>query len=110
LVSNSQMSVPILFPYEPEKFWVQIRTIVRDELIANKKSNPSTPVFEIPGMTFKPLYKMAEVCSMFDITKPTVYDWIKHGKLKPIKVQSRVYFLWQDIQSLLQNAVIKQRS
>ena len=38
---------------------------------------------------------------MFQVTKPTIYDWIRHGKLKPFKVRSRVYFLWQDIQKLL---------
>ncbi|WP_367115549.1 helix-turn-helix domain-containing protein [Chitinophaga sp. CB10] len=32
----------------------------------------------------------------------TIYDWIKHGKLKPYKIRSRVYFLWNDIQQLLQ--------
>jgi hypothetical protein len=28
---------------------------------------------------------------------------VKHGKLKPFKIRSRVYFLWQDIQQLLQS-------
>ncbi|MBN8837665.1 MAG: helix-turn-helix domain-containing protein [Sphingobacteriia bacterium] len=43
-----------------------------------------------------------EVCSLFQITKPTLYDWIKKGKLKPIHVSSRPYFLLKDIQELLQ--------
>ncbi|MBX2924668.1 MAG: helix-turn-helix domain-containing protein [Chitinophagaceae bacterium] len=53
-------------------------------------------------MIYKPLYKMDEVCQLFNITPPTIYNWIKHGKLKPKKVRSRVYFLWNDIQELLQ--------
>ncbi|MBC9914321.1 helix-turn-helix domain-containing protein [Chitinophaga varians] len=26
---------------------------------------------------------IGEVCQLFQVTKPTIYDWIKHGKLKP---------------------------
>lgn len=36
---------------------------------------------------------MAEVCVIFQVSKPTIYDWIKNGKLKPYKIRSRVYFL-----------------
>jgi len=39
--------------------------------------------------------------AIFYVTKPTIYGWVKHGKLKPYKIRSRVYFLWQDIQQLL---------
>jgi excisionase family DNA binding protein len=47
---------------------------------------------------------MSEVCVLFHVTKPTIYDWVKHGKLKPFKIRSRVYFLWQDIEALLHPA------
>ena len=55
---------------------------------------------EIPGLTEKPLYKIDEICSIFKVTKPTIYDWIKHGKLKRVKISSRVYFLGSDIKLL----------
>ncbi|MDN3656057.1 helix-turn-helix domain-containing protein, partial [Ferruginibacter paludis] len=89
------------FPYAPEQFWQLIRQIIREEFTNNEKSRPVVTSYETPGLIYKPLYKMAEVCTMFHVTKPTVYDWIKHGKLKPFKIRSRVYFLWQDIQDLL---------
>lgn len=101
-VSNGNPVTPMLFPYAPEQFWQLIRQIIREEFTNNEKQKPVTPFYETPGLTYKPLYKMAEVCTMFHVTKPTVYDWIKHGKLKPFKIRSRVYFLWQDIQDLLQ--------
>lgn len=44
---------------------------------------------------------MAEVCQLFHVSKPTIYDWVRLGKLKPYKIRSRVYFLWQDISVLL---------
>jgi excisionase family DNA binding protein len=100
-VSNGNLVTPMLFPYEPEQFWQSIRQIIREEVNNAEKQRPISPTYETPGMTYKPLYKIAEVCTLFHVTKPTIYDWVKHGKLKPYKIRSRVYFLWQDIQQLL---------
>jgi excisionase family DNA binding protein len=96
---NEESGTPILIPCQQQLFWEAIRKVVREEMISVSKTYP--PEYETPGLTYKPLYKIAEVCSIFHITKPTVYDWIRHGKLKPFKIRSRVYFLWQDIDQLL---------
>jgi excisionase family DNA binding protein len=101
-VSNDKNITPILFPYQPEEYLQQIRQIIREEINKLGQLKPVSISYDIPGLTYKPLYKIAEVCVLFHITKPTIYDWIKHGKLKPYKIRSRVYFLWQDIQQLLQ--------
>lgn len=97
-------SVPILIPFEPEEFWAQIRVIIREEVSRNtvEKVNPAA-LMETPGLTEKPLYKMQEICSLFNITKPTIYDWIKHGKLRRVKIRSRVYFLGSAVRQLLQS-------
>jgi len=100
-VSTGHPTTPILFPYDPELYWQQVRQIIREEVSNAEKLRLIYPSYETPGLTYKPLYKIAEVCSMFHVTKPTIYEWIKHGKLKPFKIRSRVYFLWQDIQQLL---------
>ena len=99
LVSNSP-STPMLFPFSPAEYWQQIRQIIREE-VSRMETRPSSPTFETPGMTYKPLYKITEICALFLVTRPTIYDWIRHGKLKPFKIRSRVYFMWQDIQQLL---------
>lgn len=104
LVKNesAQLATPMLFPYEPDQFWQRVRLIIREEISQFEKGQATAPpLYQTPGMQYKPLYKIAEVCKMFDITRPTIYDWVKHGKLKPYKIRSRVYFLWQDIQRLL---------
>jgi excisionase family DNA binding protein len=101
-VSNGNTVTPILFPYQPEEYWRQIRQIIREEVNNREKQKVVPAMYDTPGLTYKPLYKIAEVCTLFQITKPTIYDWVKHGKLKPYKIRSRVYFLWQDIQQLLQ--------
>ena len=101
IMSNGNVVTPMLFPLEPEHFLESIRQIIREEINNSEKQKPITHSFETPGLTYKPLYKIAEVCALFHVTKPTIYDWVKHGKLKPFKIRSRVYFLWQDIQELL---------
>jgi excisionase family DNA binding protein len=95
-------AVPILIPFEPEEFWAQIRVIIREEVSRNQKEQPLPSIMETPGFTEKPLYKIQEICSIFKVTKPTIYDWIKHGKLKRVKIRSRVYFLGSDVRQLMQ--------
>ena len=90
---------PMLFPMEPSVFWKALRDIVREEV--KEISGPAAVAYETPGLTYKPLYKMAEVCSLFGVTRPTIYDWVKHGKLRPYKIRSRVYFLWEDVERLV---------
>lgn len=102
-VKQGNHATPMLFPIEPGQFWAQFRIIIREEVQKLEFPNPAPtpPLLETNGLTNKPLLKIAEICQLFQVTKPTIYDWIKHGKLKPFKVRSRVFFLWQDIQILL---------
>lgn len=99
--NNNQ--IPMLFPFDPNEFWEQIRKIVKEELNNNPKNKNEIIQTEVQGLSCKPLYKIAEVCSLFNISKPTIYEWIKDGKLKPRKIRSRVFFLWNDLQLLLQD-------
>src|SRR5665213_5315 len=100
---EKNVSVPILIPFEPEEFWAQIRLINREEVSRNKKEQPVfASILETPGLIEKPLFKMQEICSLFRVTKPTIYDWIKHGKLKRVKIRSRLYFLGSDVRQLMQ--------
>ncbi|WPV65971.1 helix-turn-helix domain-containing protein [Chitinophaga sp. LS1] len=101
---NEFNATPMLFPYEPDVFWQRVRLIIREEIRQAEKDTPVIPMYETPGMQYKPLYKITEVCQLFQVTKPTIYEWIKYGKLKPLKIRSRVFFLWQDIQNLLTEA------
>ena len=101
LIINGNINTPMLFPFEPEQFWQSMRQIIREEVGSLEKQKLSATTFDTTGLTYKPLYKIAEVCALFHVTKPTIYDWVKHGKLKPYKIRSRVYFLHNDIQQLL---------
>ena len=95
-------TVPMLFPYEPEEFWKQLRVIIQEELSKENKNKAGVGnLMETPGLTQKPLYKMEEVCEIFRVTRTTIHEWVKLGKLRKIKMRSRVYFLGTDIDQLL---------
>lgn len=101
-------NTPMLFPYEPAEYWQVIRQIIREEVSKVEKGKPADrSVLETPGLTYKPLLKISELCTLFQVTKPTIYGWVKIGKIKPVKVRSRVYFLWQDVQQLMSNQTSK---
>lgn len=61
LATNSNAITPMLFPYEPEHFWQSIRQIIREEVSSVEKQKPVPPSFETAGLTYNPLYKIAEV-------------------------------------------------
>ena len=91
----------ILFPYSPAEYWNKIRFIIREEIGKKGKEISPSPIVEVAAMTYKPLYKVNEVCSLFSVSRQTIYLWIDEGLLKPHKVRSRVYFLWKDLESLI---------
>lgn len=93
--------LPMLIPYMPAEFWAEFRRIVREELKGKSKGRLVTAAITTVGMSEKPLYKIVEICELFNITRTTVHEWVKSGRLRKIKVSSRVYFLGSDIQKIL---------
>jgi predicted DNA-binding transcriptional regulator AlpA len=96
--TNASMETPILFPISPEEYWQKLSDVM-DRLLSEKLNHGSYPG-PPAGMTSRPLLSIKKVCNLFQITKPTVYGWTRHGKLKPYKVRARVYFLMADIEAL----------
>jgi excisionase family DNA binding protein len=96
------METPFLFPIEPNDFFSRLKQVI-DKSINDKLQLTQVAVPQ-NGLTTKPLLSLKEVCELFQITKPTVYDWIEHEKLKPYKVRGRVFFLLSDIQMLIQSS------
>ena len=88
-------NVQMLLPIEPQAFWQQMKEIV-EQVINEGKLQPSGKHTE------KPLLKVKEVCEIFHVSKPTLYDWLKQGKIKSVKIQSRRYFMWSDVDELIQ--------
>ena len=94
----------MLIPFAPDEFWVELRKIVGEEI---KKAEPTIKNLEYPitivelSMAHKTLYKISEVCALFNVSRMLVDQWVRLGKLRKIKVGSRVYFLSSDIQNLI---------
>ena len=65
-------TTPMLFPYEPDQFWEHMRFIIREEISKTAKRNPTADTFETKGLTYKPLLKITEVCSFFQVSRPTI--------------------------------------
>lgn len=79
--------------------------IVIAEVLTERKVIPSSSESSVP---VPKLLKMKEVCELFQVSKPTVYDWMRRGELRSIKIESRRFFLESDIQALIaSNRVMK---
>lgn len=93
---------PMLFPMSSVEFWKQMKSMMEE--VVEQKLNASIrkdlPPSHLPE---KALLKATEVCKIFQVSKPTLYEWMKQDKLKSFKIKSRRYFSRADIE-----AVIKQ--
>jgi excisionase family DNA binding protein len=100
---DDKVAVPMLFPFDPSEFWAQIRKIIKEEIEkVRTEKEVSSLNMHTPGLVEKPLYKTNELCKLFNVSRPTIYDWIKHGKLRRVKIRSRVYFLGDDVSKLFE--------
>ena len=93
---------PILFPMAPAEFWKQIKATI-EEVINEKINQPfqSPPTDHIPE---KALLKLSDVCAIFQVSKPTLYAWVKQKKLRSFKVNSRRYFSRIDIEAIIRQS------
>ena len=100
---------PMLFPITPTEFWKQIRITI-DEVVAERLSQ-KTSLQTIPHLPEKALLKATDVCKIFQVSRPTLYEWIKQKKLKSFKIKSRRYFSRTDIEAVIngQGVVITQK-
>jgi len=90
---------PMLFPMAPAEFWKQIRTTIEE--VVNEKLNHQTASPPVSHLPEKALLKPAEVCAIFQVSKPTLYEWLKQEKLKSFKIKSRRYFSRIDIEAIV---------
>ncbi len=90
---------PMLFPITPPEFWKQIKTMI-EEVIAEKLL-PQRSLQTNSHLPEKALLKAADVCAIFQVSKPTLYEWIKQKKLKSFKIKSRRYFTREDIEAAI---------
>jgi predicted DNA-binding transcriptional regulator AlpA len=90
----------IFFPMEPKEFWQKLKTIVEQVVIEH---NSNAPLFNSPDANGqRHLLKANDVCAIFRISKPTLYEWMSQGKIASIKIESRRFFRWEDVEKLIE--------
>lgn len=88
------MSATVQFiQYTPEQLQSEISNGVKVQLEEFLKHfKPVQPAEYLTRQT---------VAKMFDVDLSTIHNWCKSGKLKPLGLGSRVYFLRTDIEACL---------
>ena len=89
----------MLFPITPSEFWKQIRITIEE--VVSEKLNEQKISQSNSLLPEKALLKASDVCAIFQVSKPTLYEWLKQKKLKSFKVKSRRYFSRQDIDAII---------
>ena len=99
---------PMMFPCSQEEFWDKMTKVV-EKVVEAKLTILSTrpPVKLLPE---KPLLKAAEVCTIFQVSKPTLYEWLKQNKIASFKIRSRRYFSREDIEAIIRQNSSQTRS
>lgn len=92
--------VQMLFPMEPKEFWQKLKMIVEQVVIEHCNFSGVTGEQKIHRRS---LLKTPEVCAALRISKPTLYQWMNSGKLPSIKIESRRYFKWEDVEKLIES-------
>lgn len=93
---------PMMVPMTQTEFWDKMQSVVEKVVEAKlTTASSSIPATLLPE---KALLKAAEVCSIFQISKPTLYEWLKQNKIASFKIQSRRYFSRQDIEAIIQQS------
>ena len=94
----------MLFPIAPTEFWKRIRITI-EEVVTEKLSQQisSQTISRLPE---KALLKATDVCEIFQVSKPTLYSWMKQKILKNFKIKSRRFFSREDIEAVIRQQEI----
>jgi predicted DNA-binding transcriptional regulator AlpA len=90
---------PVMIPVSQAEFWEKMLVLL--EKVIDARMAPSTNSSSFPLLPEKALLKASEVCTIFQISKPTLYEWLKQNKIASFKIQSRRYFARQDIEAII---------
>lgn len=88
---------PIFFPVAPSEFLQLIRSMVEDVVDTRISKEPKLP----SALAEKTLLLPKEVCQVLRISKSTLYELVKEGRLTGFKIQRRRYFARSDVEKLM---------
>ncbi len=89
------MNTPFYAVNDPDDLLKEFRKIIKEELSETRKEDTTSEE--------TPYIKIDAVCKILQISKPTVYQWIRDGIIKIYKVSSRTYFNKEEILDFLKS-------
>lgn len=89
----------ILIPVDLDEFWKQMKIVVGEVLLEKNVTSSDDQ-----SSRDTKLIKIKDVCRLFQVSKPTIYDWMRKGQLRSVKIGSRRFFLAGDIKELIANS------
>lgn len=90
---------PMMVPISQAEFWEKMLLLL--EKVVDARMNAVTDPNSGELIPQKALLKASEVCTIFQISKPTLYEWLKQNKIASFKIQSRRYFARTDIEAII---------
>jgi excisionase family DNA binding protein len=97
----------ILIPMEISQFWKELKSVVEQAVLQQIPQQLPAKV-TIDG--FPTLLKAKEVCSMFGISKPTLYEWMRNGKIPSVKIGARRFFDASDLEAIIKDNRVEARA
>ena len=89
------MSTQLYAIKDAEELLDKFREIIKEEITKNAK--------EPSDFKESPFIKIDEVCKILQVTKPTIYQWVKKDLINIYKVSSRSYFNKEEILDFLKS-------
>ena len=80
---------------DPDDLLKAFRKIIKEELSETRKEDTTSEE--------TPYIKIDTVCKILQVSKPTVYQWVKKNIIKIYKVSSRTYFNKEEIIDFLKS-------
>ncbi|MGN6196895.1 MAG: helix-turn-helix domain-containing protein [Ginsengibacter sp.] len=97
----------ILIPMEISEFWKELKSIVEQAVL---KHIPQKPPVQLPIEGFPTLLKVKEVCELLGVSKPTIYEWMREGKIPSLKLGAHRLFDAADIEAVIQKSKSKENN
>jgi len=89
------MSTQLYAIKDAEELLDKFREIIKEEI----SKNPKKPA----DFKESPFIKIDEVCRILQVSKPTIYQWVKKDLINIYKVSSRSYFNKEEILDFLKS-------
>lgn len=87
---------------------VELQKMITDAVELGLSSQ--RPPSDLPKPSEDGMYRQADLCRLFQVSKPTIIDWQKNGRLPFVRIGRSVYFPKSEVDALLRKGINKRES